>query len=122
MVLTQASRSNLITSSSERWEAIKRVWQEHPEAVIGGPSNEWVHQSLKQTSLIRRYLFRIKAKILILQAGKDQLVMNRDENIAHAAIAGSQLITFPDSKHEILMECDPIRNQAIREIETFFGN
>ncbi|MCE9588646.1 MAG: alpha/beta fold hydrolase [Verrucomicrobia bacterium] len=113
---------NKITSSKERWEAIQHVWQNHPEAVLGGPSNDWVDQTMNRTPTIRKHLSTIDSRILILQAGRDQFVMNPDQVVASTQIPRARLVTFPDSKHEILTERDPIRDRAIGQILEFFNN
>jgi lysophospholipase len=113
---------NKITSSKERWEAIQHVWQIHPEAVLGGPSNDWVDQAMNRTPIIRKHLSKIDSRILILQAGKDQLVMNPDQERASTQIPRARLMTFSDSKHEILTERDPIRDRALGKILEFFNN
>jgi len=113
---------NKLTSSHMRWNAMQSVWNNHPEAVTGGPSNDWVAGAIARTSVIREDLPKIKNRILILQAGRDQFVMNPDQEIAQTKIAGTRLVKFPDSQHEILMERDPIRDKAIGEIGIFFEN
>jgi len=113
---------NKITSSKERWEAIQHVWQTHPEAVLGGPSNDWVDQAMNRTPIIRKHLSKIDSRILILQAGRDQLVMNPDQERASTQIPRARLMTFSDSKHEILTERDPIRDRALGQILKFFNN
>jgi lysophospholipase len=113
---------NRITSSKERWKMSNLILKEHPEAVTGGPSNDWVLQSLEHTACVRRNESHVRTKILILQAGKDQLVINKDENEASKVIPNSRLIKFPDSKHELLMESDPIRERVMSEILDFFAN
>jgi lysophospholipase len=113
---------NKLTSSKDRWNAIQTTWNRHPEAVTGGPSNDWVEQAIDRTAFIRARLSGIKSRVLILQAGKDEFVMNPEENRARGEIAGALLTCFPDSRHEILFEQDPIRDQAIAEILTFYGN
>jgi len=113
---------NTLTSSQERWNAMQSAWNDHPEAVTGGPSNDWVASAIARTSVIRKDLPKIKNRILILQAGKDQFVMNPDQEIARATIPGAILMKFPDANHEILMERDLIRDKAVGEIVSFFGN
>lgn len=113
---------NKITSSKKRWEAIQNIWQTHPEAVLGGPSNDWVNQAMNRTPIIRKHLSKIDKRVLILQAGKDQLVMNPDQDRATTQIPQARLMTFPDSKHEILTERDPIRDRALGQILKFFNN
>jgi lysophospholipase len=111
---------NTLTSSRDRWNAIQSVWNSHPDAVLGGPSNDWVARAIPRTSVIREQLPQIKDRVLILQAGQDQFVMNPDQDIAQKKIPGAILIRFPDAKHEILMESDPIRQKALAEILRFF--
>lgn len=112
---------NKLTSSRDRWTAIQSTWNSHPEAVTGGPSNDWVARAISRTAEIRKGLPEIKADILILQAGKDQFVLNPDQEMARNTIPGALLIRFPDARHEILMESDPIRDKALAEILRFFG-
>ena len=118
----EAFEGNKITSSKERWETIQQVWQAHPEAVLGGPSNDWADQAMSRTHLIRKNLSKIETRILILQAGRDQFVMNPDQLIAGKKIPHARLVTFPDSQHEILTERDPIRDRALKQIFEFFNN
>lgn len=111
---------NNLTSSRNRWDAIQSVWNSHPHAVLGGPSNDWVARAIARTAVIRERLSGIKARVLILQAGKDQFVMNPDQDMARTKIPGAVLVRFPDARHEILMERDPIRQKALEEILRFF--
>lgn len=108
--------SNRITTSRARWQAIQDIWNKHPEAVVGGPSNDWVLQTLLASPRIRQAAFSLQAPTLILQSGQDRLVINepppQGPNIT--------TLTFPDARHEILMERDPIRDQALGEILRFF--
>jgi len=113
---------NSITSSRNRWEANQLVWKSHPDAVLGGPSINWVDQAMTRTALIRKNLPTIKDNILMLQAGKDQLVMCPDQDMACRMIPDAHLVKFPDSKHEILMERDEIRDHALGQILEFFNN
>jgi len=111
---------NTLTSSKDRWDGIQSVWNAHPEAVLGGPSNGWVARAIPRTTEIRKRLPGIKGNILILQAGKDQFVMNPDQDMAQRNIPGALLVRFPDARHEILTESDPIRDQALAETLRFF--
>ena len=113
---------NPITSSKRRWEAGQLVWKSHPDAVLGGPSINWVDQAMTRRALIRKHLSKINARILILQAGRDQFVMNSDQDMAARTISEASLVRFPEAKHEILMECDPTREKAIQAILNFFKN
>lgn len=115
-------KSNKVTQSFVRWQADRELKINHLQAVIGGPSNEWVNTSLSKTRRIRSKEAAVTPPMLLLEAGKDQLVINQAESQAGAIIPHCRLLSFPESQHEILMEKDPIRDKALREIERFFAD
>ena len=112
--------SNKITGSNLRWKLMNRGKLLHPASITSGASIDWVDATLTSTPKILNGLGRIRTPILILQAGNDQLVRNKSIKEAATGIPDCSLINFPDSKHEILMESDPIRKGALRAIERFF--
>ncbi len=112
--------SNKITGSNLRWKLMNRGKLLHPASITSGASIDWVDATLTSTPKILNGLGRIRTPILILQAGNDQLVRNESIKEAATGISDCSLINFPDSKHEILMESDPIRKGALRAIERFF--
>jgi alpha-beta hydrolase superfamily lysophospholipase len=48
-------------------------------------------------------------------------VINVSQQQADRVMQNCRLISFPEAKHEILMECDPIRMRALEAIRAFFG-
>lgn len=114
-------QSNKVTGSSERWWMNNLICSQFPETVIGGPSNGWVNESLRETKMIRNNADKVKAKILMLQAGLDQIVINESQTDTCSKMQTCHLITFPNAQHEILMEQDTIRDSALQQIESFFG-
>jgi lysophospholipase len=63
----------------------------------------------------------IDIPILLLQAGKDLIVKPARQNAFCSLSKSCQVIHFPDAKHEILMESDIIRNEALTHIMSFFS-
>lgn len=112
---------NKITHSLPRWQADREFKILHPKAVISGPSNGWVNTSLGETPKIRAKASSIQTRVLLLEAGEDQLVINQALTTASLTIPHCRLVSFPKSRHGILMESDPIHDQAMREIEYFFS-
>ena len=113
-------RNNTLTGSKVRWWSYGYVGKEHPDILIGGASNGWVNTSISTTSAIRKNIPKIMTRTLLLEAGKDSFVMNKPIKMASTQIPHARLISFPDARHGILMESDPIRNQALQQIESFF--
>lgn len=112
--------SNDVTGSPERFWMTNAVARMHPLSVIGGPSNEWVHQALVATPKIVKGMKGILTPTLLFQSGRDQLVKPKGQNEGCAKTAACSLVLFPEAEHEILMEKDFIRDSAMAKIEAFF--
>ena len=110
---------NKVTHSLIRWQQMQQIKNDYPSALIAGASSSWVNTSLSTTRMIRARESAITVPTLILEAGEDQFVINQAETRAGQIIPQCQLRAFPTAKHEILMESDPIRTQALREILRF---
>ena len=114
-------RNNTLTGSKVRWWSYGYVGKQHPEILIGGASNGWVNTSLGTTTNIRKDISRITTRTLLFEAGKDSFVMNKPIKLASSRIPNARLIDFPESRHGILMESDPIRDLALQQIERHFS-
>ena len=115
--------NNIVSSSKVRWEINNQLCESNPETVIGGPSSGWVNAALREGKFIRSNASKIKANVLMLQAGLDQLVVNESATKACSKMQSCKLSIFPTSQHEILMEQDVIRDLAFTQMEAFFtGN
>lgn len=109
---------NRVTSSLERWTEILRFRKNHPEALTGGASVDWVIRALDSTHRIRKEAECLGPETLILEAGHDSFVIPFHPQ-ASAAHTGPRIILFPQGRHELLMESEPIRQEAIRVILSF---
>jgi lysophospholipase len=116
----EAFASNSVTGSRVRWQVMNRTWEDHPEAVVAGASNDWVSKALDAAPSIRKQAGKIGNRTMILEAGKDRLVLNSSIEKAARLIGNCRLVIFPESKHEIFMESDPIRGKALSDILGFF--
>lgn len=109
---------NTNTHSEVRFLASKYIFTNMLNLVVGGPTARWVHESLKATQKIDR--LPVETPVLLLQAGLDQTVKPaRQEAFCKKGMC--ELITYPEAFHEILMEKDSIRDEAINEIKSFLG-
>jgi lysophospholipase len=110
--------TNPATLSEVRFNASKHIFTHYPEVAIGGPTARWVHEALKATKNIHK--LQIKTPVLMFQSGLDEFVKPGSQN-QFCRKSFCEKIEMPESKHEILMERDFIRNEALAEIESFFG-
>ncbi len=108
------------TSSKERFDSWKKMIEENPQIKSGGTTNKWLLESIKALRIIRKNADKIKTPILILQAGRDKHVTQEAiDEVLGKAVCGSKRL-FPEAMHEILMECNLIRNEALLKILNFF--
>jgi lysophospholipase len=111
---------NEVTSSQARFAMTKNLFLENPEMILGGPTTRWVRESLQATKNIDELATRISTPINLLQAQKDLIVELPRQNAFCQKATSCTLIGFPEARHEILMESDPIRDEALRIIlDTF---
>lgn len=110
---------NDVTSSRVRFWMSNEVNARFSDTIIGGPSNEWIYRSLVASKRIANAISKVKTPILMFQAGADQIVKTDLQTLSCTRARQCELMTFPTSQHEILMEQDSIRDVAMEKIEAF---
>lgn len=110
--------NNPLSHCETRYRWYRQLYQQHPELQLGGPSYRWVWQSLmavKQCYLMTR---QIQLPVLILQAGKDEIVSNAAQHRFFRKLqrtnAQVTLTTIDGAHHELFFEIDAYRDQALR--------
>jgi lysophospholipase len=113
---------NRLTSSTERYEELRRHIATTPDLALGGVTYGWLGAALDSIALMRRpgFLESITTPVLILQAGRERIVSNRAEAAAARRLPAARLAVFPDARHELLQERDEIRTPVLGAIRTFF--
>jgi len=112
---------NRVTSSRKRWQEILLFRKNHPEALTGGASVDWVAQALALTPAIREKARLLGPETLILLAGRDDLVVPWIPSPGRGN-PGPVVRMFPEARHEILLERNPIRKEALDCILAFLEN
>ncbi len=114
------------TSSRDRFERRKRLWMDIPKLQLGGPSIRWVKEAIKANLKMRRHKAIKKITdlpVLLLQAEKDVTVSNEKQSKFCSTVnkvdGNCTLKVIKNSKHEILMEADHIRDIGVRHILDF---
>jgi lysophospholipase len=111
--------NNEVTHSLVRFEMARDIERENLYLVMGGATNHWVVEALVAGRKISRKKKKLKdVPILLLQAGQDTFVRSRRQNQV-CKLKNCRKVRFEDAKHEILMESDEIRDDAMREIVEF---
>lgn len=113
--------NNLYTHSAVRFDMKKNIFAEWPSLIVGGPTIRWVRESAIADKALRerQNAQRISSSLLILQATEDKIVDNAGQNEFCLNAHDCKIVRMQGANHEILMESDSIRNQALDQITSF---
>lgn len=104
---------NRLTHSRARYQFLTEQYHQHPRIRVGGPTWQWLTEALRVIDIMPKLLGRIQIPVLLLQAGADEIV-DRDAQTRNAQfIKQLEFHRIEGSSHEILMETDTIRQQAL---------
>lgn len=110
---------NTLTHSAPRWVMNRQIQIANPEIQLGGPTNQWVLQSLKGTYKVDNVMEQITIPVKVLQADEDHWVKRKFHPKYCSRMSDCSVRFFPGTFHEILMEKDEARSVAIQEIKDF---
>ena len=104
---------NKLTSDRSRYMRSQAIVKAAPELGLGSPTIGWVRAATRSMTKLNDPYFpeTIEVPVLIVGAGNDEIVSTKaTEDMSVRLKVGSHLF-IPQSKHEILMERDEIRQQ-----------
>lgn len=113
--------TNTSTQSFVRFASAKSFWEEDPALVVGGPTTTWVKTSIAGSKKTLKLAPKISTKLLILQAGKDKVVVNSRQNKFCERAPSCQISLYANAYHGILSETDEIRTKALARLKAFLG-
>ena len=112
---------NLLTSDPVRYARNVAVLEAEPALAIGWPTVAWTDSAFKVMGEFSEpgYPGRIRQPILVIASGQDGIVSTPAiDEFAVRLRAGSHLIV-PGARHELLMEADRFRAQALAAFDAF---
>jgi lysophospholipase len=121
VIMERPFKDNLLTSDPVRYARNLAVLEAEPALAIGSPTVSWCDAAFHAMTELwdAGYPSQIRQPILILAAGMDAIVST--QAIGEFAVrlrAGSHLIV-PGARHELLMEQDRFRIQALAAFDAF---
>tara|TARA_X000000950_G_scaffold26054_1_gene28011 strand:- start:2089 stop:3117 length:1029 start_codon:yes stop_codon:yes gene_type:complete len=105
-----------VFSSDPSRSAIHNYWcKVDLELQCGFVTHKWVHEAIKSCNAIQnKSLLRdIHTNCLFATAGIEEFVQNKAIHKVAAYLDNVKLLDYPESRHEILMERDEIRNDFL---------
>lgn len=114
-------RQRNLTSSAERYADELWWWEQEPDWDLGAPSWSWMRAAFRSAAatFTPDRLKRVRIPVLLLAAGHDRLVSNREIARAERELPQAELEIFDDAAHEILRDVDPVRQAALARIDAF---
>jgi lysophospholipase len=112
---------NLLTSDPVRYARNLAVLEAEPALAIGWPTVAWADAAFRMISALSEpsYPAKIRQPMLVIAAGYDQIVsLQAIDEFSARLRAGSHLIV-PGARHELLMEQDRFRGQALAAFDAF---
>jgi lysophospholipase len=112
---------NNVTSCPVQFEDLRRRLAATPELALGGVTYGWLTASLRSIALIRRpgFVEAIATPVLVCQAGHERVVCNRSIAAITRRLPHGRLLVFPEARHELLQERDPIRRRLLDAFTAF---
>lgn len=114
----EAFEHNRVTHSEVRYSLSNQALDE-AGVQLGGVTSQWLAASLEVMADIEQQASRLSQPTLILQAGGDTVVGNDIQQRICASMPNCRLTCITGARHELLMEQDLFRNQAMSEIFHF---
>lgn len=123
-------KDNVLTQSEARFNQSVSYYQHNPHIQLGGATVHWLHQALNARKAIFQDLAKIKQPVLVIQAGADTVVDNHYQNLfcqqlhkinQQACGNNGKPIVVANAKHELFIEQDQYRDQALNAALSFFN-
>ncbi|MES5099282.1 alpha/beta hydrolase [Agrobacterium sp. BA1120] len=114
---------NPLTSDPARFARNLAIGTEHPELFIGAPTARWLFEVLKTMPWVTKqdHLTNITVPTLLLAPMRDSLTPYAAQEQLSRNFRAAQLIPVTGARHELFLERDVYRNQALAAIDAFFA-
>lgn len=118
--------NNQLTHCPLRFNLYRRSFAFYPQTQLGGPTINWLQQSIKACRQAIQCAGEIQTPTIILQAGDDEIVLAEAQNQFCQALHKQQdhqadaPILIPGAAHEIFLESDIFRIPALTVALNFF--
>lgn len=119
---SETYEGNTVTSCKERFLLNREFVVKSPELALGGPTNNWVREAFLATAQTFIQTENMDIPVMLLQSGEDKVVSADAQNCFCNKCVDCKMHIVPGALHELLMEKDIFRNQALSLIRSFIGN
>lgn len=114
---------NPITSDERRWRVHHDAFRDRPELQVGGVTWGWLRAALDVSDRVQADLplAAVRTPVLLLSAPNDRVVRAAAHEVVAKRFAAADVRRYPESRHELLMETDAIRDRVWADIDGFLA-
>jgi lysophospholipase len=116
--------NNLLTSDLRRWNIGKATLDLNPKLGVGGPTFAWLLATMLSFKDVhtRRKREGLNCPVLMVLAGREHVVNNRESHAFASNIPGISVVTISHSLHEILHESDAVRREFFAAFDSYIND
>ena len=120
-IMQRPFKDNLLTSDPVRYARNVAVLEAEPALAIGSPTVSWCDAAFRAMSELSDAAFpgQIRQPILIIAAGMDAIVSTQAIGEFAVRLRSGSHLMVPGARHELLMEQDRFRIQALAAFDAF---
>ena len=116
---------NSLTGSKIRFDRMHNIFDEFPNARLGGATYQWVNKSCKQFNIIFDNISNIETPLILFSGEDEQIVAPSSHNdfVDELKSLGKKAEGYliENAKHELLIERDQIRIPVMTKILDFYS-
>jgi lysophospholipase len=120
--------TNHLSHSKLRYQLFTDLYEKTPEIQLGGVTLKWLTESIDAQQMIFSSLTKLSTPLMVLQASEDIIIDNAAQNDFCAALhqikpsscLGGKPYIIQGAYHEIFIEKDEYRNEALTQITSWF--
>jgi lysophospholipase len=117
-----AFEGNRLTGDADRLLDSHRLFLEHPDLILAGATWAWVKAAYHSIDHFwAAPLEMMRTPVLILSGLKDRVVRADAHAKAVQRLGCASIRTYPEGRHELLMETDAIRDDVLAAAEAFLA-
>ena len=117
----QPFEGNVLTQNEQRYQIYVEMATEYPDTRLGGVTIGWLDAALTAMETILEQASELTTPTLLLQAGNDRIVANIAQQQVCAQMPNCALKVISEAEHELFMESDVYRLEALSAVLAFFA-
>ncbi|MBA5777330.1 alpha/beta hydrolase [Stappia sp. F7233] len=116
-------KGNFLTSDERRFSRTFEILDASPVLEIGAPTIDWLAAACRVIKRFNAPDFgpSLNLPVLMIAAGEDRIVSTRATEHFSRRTRSARFVELPGARHEILMEKDFHRDQALTAMDAFFA-